>query len=203
MDCLGGGVRRACAAACSNIDRKICQQSSHSCGQISPPPEEMGFHPRIVSPGYVAESWRDGGRRFRLLDQRFKGQIVESFLHHLGLDFLTPHCTTQRHGVKANIVDVPRYTLTALRDQCESCGCKQLGAVVSGHLEPVIDVAKSLCSRQTLQACHNGNALTQLGQARTHQPVRQFRLTGKDDLEQFSVCCLKVGKQTHGLQHCV
>src|SRR6266403_1548240 len=116
-------------------------------------------------------------------------------------EFLAPHCATQRHSVKTNIVDVPRYTLTALRDQCESCGCKQLGAVVSGHLEPVIDVPKSLRSRQTLQASHNGNALTQLGQARTHQPVRQFRLTGKDDLEQFSVCRLKVGKQTHGLQH--
>src|SRR6266403_1548243 len=81
MDCLGGGVRRACAAACSNIDRQTCQQSSHSCGQISPPPEEMGFHPRNTSPGYVVESWRDGGRRFRLLDQRFQGQIVQSFLH--------------------------------------------------------------------------------------------------------------------------
>src|SRR5207253_6454136 len=88
------------------------------------------------------------------------GQIVQSFLDYLGFDFLTPHCTTQRHGVKTNIVDVPRYTLTALGDHGESCGCKQLRAFVSGHLEPVIDVAKSLRSGQTLQTCHHRNALS-------------------------------------------
>src|SRR2546430_1615976 len=64
MGCLGGGVRLARAAAGPHINRQTCQQGSHSSGQINPPSDDMGFHPRRVSQACVAEYWRDGGGRF-------------------------------------------------------------------------------------------------------------------------------------------
>src|SRR2546427_492580 len=95
-------------------------------------------------------------------------------------------------GTVANEIHHARRAAAAAVNARYSCPRERHAAGKPGCAQSMLDVAECLISRERLELAANADALVQLPQLAAPQAVRELRLAGEHDLEQFAARCLEV-----------
>ena len=90
----------------------------------------------------------------------------------------------------ANEIHHARRAAAAAVNARYSCPRERHAAGKPGCAQSMLDVAECLISRERLELAANADALVQLPQLAAPQAVRELRLAGEHDLEQFAARCL-------------
>src|SRR5437870_7362130 len=119
------------------------------------------------------------------LDERLQVQLRHHFLDNIRADCLASPRVSQHQGAEADIVDISRDALTALRNQCQSVRCEEKAARIARHPEPVLDIAGRLRGAQGFQLGQDRDALAQL------RDRKSTRLNSSHVAISYAVFCLK------------
>ena len=102
------------------------------------------------------------------------------------IDGLSLQRVCQRQCVEAEVVDVTRNALARLCDECQRVPGKQRsGKCISCYPETVVDVKLRVFAGEWCQFAEDRDSLPQLFKIRRRNLFRQFRLPGKNNLDQF------------------
>src|SRR6267154_450287 len=107
----------------------------------------------------------------------------------------------QRESTETEIVNTAWNPFGELGNSLDRRRSKQGNAGISGGAKTMLDVVTALLHRKWRKTVQQGYTLSELRKFGTGQLVSQFRLSGKNDLQQFGPGCFKIRKQSDRLQH--
>src|ERR1700722_1732824 len=99
--------------------------------------------------------------------------------------------------METEVIDIPRCPLASGMNNCQRVGCEQRFAFITGDPEPMVNVIRGLAGAKLRQSAQNRNSLAQLNQFSPGQLIRQLRLAGEQDLDQFRSGDFEVGKHAY------